>query len=80
VVWPAILPSVIAGSIFTFSLSLGDYISVNIVGGTSQMLGNLIYAQQTLDLPIAAATATLSVAVMAIYMLLVRRTGALDRL
>ena len=80
VVWPAILPSVIAGSIFTFSLSLGDYISVNIVGGTSQMLGNLIYAQQTLDLPIAAATATLSVVVMAIYMLLVRRTGALDRL
>ena len=80
VVWPAILPSVIAGSIFTFSLSLGDYISVNIVGGTSQMLGNLIYAQQTLDLPIAAATATLSVAVMAVYMLLVRRTGALDRL
>jgi len=44
------------------------------------MLGNLIYAQQTLDLPIAAATATLSVVVMAIYMLLVRRTGALDRL
>ncbi len=80
VVWPALLPSVVAGSIFTFSLSLGDYISVNIVGGTSQMLGNLIYAQQTLDLPIAAATATLSVAVMAVYMLLVRRTGALDRL
>ncbi len=80
VVWPALLPSVVAGSIFTFSLSLGDYISVNIVGGTSQMLGNLIYAQQTLDLPIAAATATLSVAVMAVYMLMVRRTGALDRL
>jgi putative spermidine/putrescine transport system permease protein len=80
VVWPALLPSVIAGSIFTFSLSLGDYISVNIVGGKSQMLGNLIYAQQTLDLPVAAAAATLSVAVMAIYMLLVRRTGALDRL
>jgi putative spermidine/putrescine transport system permease protein len=80
VVWPALLPSVIAGSIFTFSLSLGDYISVNIVGGKSQMLGNLIYAQQTLDLPVAAATATLSVVVMAVYMLLVRRTGALDRL
>jgi putative spermidine/putrescine transport system permease protein len=80
VLWPALLPSVIAGSIFTFSLSLGDYIAVNIVGGKSQMLGNLIYAQQTLDLPQAAAAATLSVVVMAIYMLLVRRTGALDRL
>ena len=79
-VWPAILPSVIAGSIFTFSLTLGDYISVNIVGGTSQMLGNLIYAHDARHLPIAAATATLSVVVMAIYMLLVRRTGALDRL
>ncbi len=80
VVWPGILPSVIAGSIFTFSLSLGDYISVNIVGGASQMLGNLIYAQQTLDLPVASATATLSVAVMAVYMFLVRRTGALENL
>ncbi len=80
VVWPGILPSVIAGSIFTFSLSLGDYISVNIVGGASQMLGNLIYAQQTLNLPVASATATLSVAVMAVYMFLVRRTGALESL
>ena len=80
VVWPALLPSIIAGSIFTFSLSLGDYISIGIVGGKSQMLGNLIYAEQTLNLPIAAAISTLSVIVMAIYMLLVRRTGALDRL
>ena len=80
VLWPALLPSIIAGSIFTFSLSLGDYIAVNIVGGKSQMLGNLIYAQQTLDLPQAAAAASLSVVVMAVYMLLVRRTGALDRL
>ncbi len=80
VVWPALLPSIIAGSIFTFSLSLGDYISIGIVGGKSQMLGNLIYAEQTLNLPIAAAVSTLSVVVMAIYMLLVRRTGALDRL
>ena len=80
VVWPLLLPSVIAGSIFTFSLSLGDYISINIVGGKSQMLGNLIYAEQTLDVPGAAATATVSVVVMAIYMLLVRRTGALERL
>lgn len=80
VVWPSILPSVIAGSIFTFSLTLGDYITIKIVGGASQMLGSLVYDQQSLNLPLAAATATFSVVVMAIYLLLVRRTGALDQL
>jgi putative spermidine/putrescine transport system permease protein len=80
VVWPNILPSVIAGSIFTFSLTLGDYITIKIVGGASQMLGSLVYDQQSLNLPLAAAIATFSVLVMAIYLLLVRRTGALDQL
>lgn len=80
VVWPNILPSVIAGSIFTFSLTLGDYITIKIVGGASQMLGSLVYDQQSLNLPLAAATATFSVVVMAIYLLLVRRSGALDQL
>ena len=80
VVWPSILPSVVAGSIFTFSLTLGDYITIKIVGGASQMLGSLVYDQQSLNLPLAAAIATFSVAVMGIYLLLVRRTGALDQL
>jgi putative spermidine/putrescine transport system permease protein len=80
VVWPAILPSVAAGSVFTFSLTLGDYITIKIVGGASQMLGSLVYDQQSLNLPLAAATATFSVLVMAVYLLLVRRTGALERL
>ena len=80
VVWPSILPSVVAGSIFTFSLTLGDYITIKIVGGASQMLGSLVYDQQSLNLPLAAAIATFSVVVMAIYLLLVRRTGALDQL
>ena len=80
VVWPAVLPSIIAGSIFTFSLSLGDYISITIVGGASQMLGNLVYGDYTLNLPLAAALATVSVLVMAIYLMLVRRTGALEEL
>ncbi len=80
VVWPNILPSVIAGSIFTFSLTLGDYITIKTVGGASQMLGSLVYDQQSLNLPLAAAIATFSVVVMAIYLLLVRRTGALDQL
>jgi putative spermidine/putrescine transport system permease protein len=80
VVWPSILPSVIAGSIFTFSLTLGDYITIKTVGGASQMLGSLVYDQQSLNLPLAAATATFSVVVMAIYLALVRRSGALDQL
>jgi putative spermidine/putrescine transport system permease protein len=80
VVWPLILPSVVAGSIFTFSLTLGDYITIEIVGGASQMLGSLVYHQQSLDQPLAAAIATFSVVVMGAYLLLVRRTGALERL
>jgi putative spermidine/putrescine transport system permease protein len=80
VVWPNIAPSVIAGSIFTFSLTLGDYITIKIVGGASQMLGSLVYDQQSLNLPLAAAIATFSVVLMAVYLVLVRRTGALDRL
>ncbi len=80
VVWPSLLPAAAAGSIFTFSLSLGDYITVQTVGGTSQMLGTIVFANQNLDLPLAAAVATLSVLVMVIYMTLVRRTGALEQL
>jgi ABC-type spermidine/putrescine transport system permease subunit I len=44
VVLPMVLPSVVAGSIFTFSLSLGDYITVQIVGGKTQLIGNLVYS------------------------------------
>lgn len=80
VVWPLVLPSIIAGSIFTFALSLGDYITVKIVGGPSQMLGNVVYDNQQLNLPLAAAMATFSVAIMVAYMSAVRRTGALDSL
>jgi putative spermidine/putrescine transport system permease protein len=77
---PMVFPSVIAGSIFTFSLSLGDYITVKNVGGTTQMLGNLVFDRQASDIPFAAALATVSVIIMVIYLALVRRTGALDSL
>jgi len=77
---PMIVPSLIAGSIFTFSLSLGDYIAVKNVGGTTQMLGNLVFDRQATDIPFAAALATVSVVIMVIYLALVRRTGALDNL
>ena len=77
---PMIVPSLIAGSIFTFSLSLGDYIAVKNVGGTTQMLGNLVFDRQATDIPFAAALATVSVLIMVIYLSLVRRTGALENL
>jgi len=80
IAFPMIIPSLIAGSIFTFSLSLGDYITVETVGGTTQMLGNLVYDRQATDIPFAAALATVSVVIMIIYLALVRRTGALDNL
>lgn len=80
VVLPVLAPSVVAGSIFTFSLSLGDYITVQLVGGTSQMLGNVVYQNFSVDLPFAAAVATLPVVVMVLYLLAARRTGALDSL
>lgn len=80
VVLPMVLPSVAAGSIFTFSLSLGDYITVQIVGGKTQLIGNLVYSNIELNLPMAAALATVPVVVIVVYLLAVRRTGALSSL
>jgi len=80
VVLPVLAPAIAAGSVFTFSLSLGDYITVQLVGGTGQMLGNLVYQNFSTDLPFAAAVAMLPLLVMAAYLLTIRRTGALDRL
>ncbi|MGY0490510.1 ABC transporter permease [Streptomyces sp. WG-D5] len=80
VLLPLVLPSVAAGSVFTFSLSLGDYIAVQIVGGKTQLIGNLVYSNITLDLPLAAALGTVPVVVIVLYLLAVRRTGALSSL
>ncbi|MEU5312435.1 ABC transporter permease [Streptomyces sp. NPDC021562] len=80
VVLPMVLPSVAAGSVFTFSLSLGDYITVGIVGGKTQLIGNLVYANIELNLPMAAALATVPVVVIVLYLLAMRRTGALSSL
>jgi putative spermidine/putrescine transport system permease protein len=77
---PMVVPSLIAGSIFTFSLSLGDYITVKNVGGKTQMLGNLVYDRQATDIPFAAALAIVSVVIIGIYLALVRRSGALENL
>ena len=82
VVLPIVLPSIIAGSIFAFSLTLGDYITINIVGGASQMLGNLIYTNvgTANNLPMASALALIPIAIMFVYLSAVKRTGALDSL
>lgn len=80
VVWPLIIPSIIAGSIFTFSLSLGDYITVQLVGGKAQMLGSVVYGNFSVNLPFAAAMATIPVVVMVVYLLIARRSGALEDL
>jgi putative spermidine/putrescine transport system permease protein len=77
-----ILPGIVAGSIFSFSLTLGDYITVNIVGGANQMLGNLVYANVGVanNLPMAAAIAIVPVVIMFGYLSAVRKSGALDNL
>ena len=82
VVLPLLWPAIIAGSIFSFSLSLGDYITVNIVGGANQLLGNLVYTNvgAANNLPLAAAIALIPIAIMIVYLTAARRTGALNNL
>jgi putative spermidine/putrescine transport system permease protein len=82
VVLPLAFPAVVAGSIFTFSLSLGDYVAVEIVGGTKQFLGNLVYDNigAANNQPLAAAVGLVPVVVMIVYLFLSRRAGALENL
>jgi putative spermidine/putrescine transport system permease protein len=82
VVLPLAFPAVVAGSIFTFSLSLGDYVAVEIVGGTRQFLGNLVYDNigAANNQPLAAAIGLVPVVVMIVYLFLSRRAGALENL
>jgi len=80
VIIPMIFPSVVAGSIFTFSLSLGDYITAQIVGGKLQMLGNVVQQTYVSNPPFAAAVATIPVVIVLLYLYAVRRSGALENL
>ena len=82
VVLPMAFPAIVAGSIFTFSLTMGDYIAVRIVGGTSQLLGNVVFDNSGAanNLPFAAAVATVPIVVMLAYLAAARRTGALENL
>jgi putative spermidine/putrescine transport system permease protein len=83
VILPLALPGLVAGSIFTFSLTLGDYITPLLVGGSnSQFIGNVVYDSVNIssNLPFAAAYATVPVIVMGAYLLIARRLGAFEAL
>ena len=78
VIAPIIFPSIVAGSVFTFSLSLGDYITAQIIGGKIQMLGNVVYQNYSLNLPFAATISIVPIAIMGIYLTAIRKVGALS--
>jgi putative spermidine/putrescine transport system permease protein len=78
VIVPLVFPAIAAGSIFTFSLTLGDYIAVNIVGGKTQLIANVISDQVTLNQPLAAAVAVIPLLAIILYLVAMRRTGALE--
>ncbi|HSW41718.1 MAG TPA: ABC transporter permease [Patescibacteria group bacterium] len=80
VILPLVLPSLVAGSIFTFSLTLGDYITPDLVAD-AKFIGNVIYDNSSLgNLPLAAAYSLLPIVVMTGYLLVARRLGAFDSL
>jgi putative spermidine/putrescine transport system permease protein len=81
VVFPLVLPGLVAGSIFTFSLTLGDYITPSLVGGAgSNFIGNVVYENVGVNanVPFAAAFATVPVLIMAVYLTAARRLGAFE--
>ncbi|MFN8160206.1 MAG: ABC transporter permease [Solirubrobacterales bacterium] len=80
IVLPISFPAVVAGSIFTFSLTLGDFITPSIVSPDTQFIGNVVYADITTNRPLASAFALVPIAVMVIYLLIARRLGAFEHL
>jgi putative spermidine/putrescine transport system permease protein len=80
VVLPLLMPSIVAGSIFTFSLTLGDFYVNRLLGGTTQFIGNNIYSNFSVNLPLAAAYATVPILIMVAYLLMARAAGALEEL
>jgi putative spermidine/putrescine transport system permease protein len=82
VVLPLAFPGVVAGSIFTFSLTLGDYIVPNVIGNSAFFIGSYVYTQQGAagNLPLAAAFTVIPILIMGGYLALARRLGAFDAL
>jgi putative spermidine/putrescine transport system permease protein len=79
---PLAFPGVVAGSIFTFSLTLGDYIIPGVFGNSSYFIGQAVYLQQGTagNIPLAAAFTVVPILIMSVYLLAARRTGAFDAL
>jgi putative spermidine/putrescine transport system permease protein len=80
---PLALPGIVAGSIFTFSLTLGDYVTPALVGGAgSQFIGNVVFESVGIanNVPFAAAYATVPLLIMAVYLVIARRLGAFEAL
>jgi putative spermidine/putrescine transport system permease protein len=82
VMLPLTLPGIVAGSIFTFSLTLGDFITPALVGGGpgTALIGSTVEANVGLNVPLAAALTAVPVAVMALYLVAAKRLGAFDAL
>ena len=80
VIFPLALPGVAAGSIFTFSLTLGDYIIPGVVGAPGYFIGQMVYTQQGTagNLPLAAAFSVVPIVIVTLYLALARRLGAFD--
>jgi putative spermidine/putrescine transport system permease protein len=82
VILPLAFPGVVAGSIFTFSLTLGDYIIPSVIGNSSFFIGRFVLTQQGTagNIPLAAAFTVVPVVIMGVYLLIARRMGAFDAL
>jgi putative spermidine/putrescine transport system permease protein len=82
VILPLAFPGVVAGSIFTFSLTLGDYIIPSVIGNSSFVIGQAVYSQQGTagNIPLAAAMTVVPIVIMLVYLLVARRLGAFDAL
>ena len=82
VILPLALPGIAAGSIFTFSLTLGDYIIPQVIGDSTLYIGQVVYMQQGVagNLPFAAAFSLVPIVVVGVYLWLAKRLGAFDAL
>jgi len=82
VILPLAFPGVVAGSIFTFSLTLGDYIIPQLVGPPGLFIGSMVYTQQGSigNLPMAAAFTVVPIVIVGLYLAIARRLGAFDAL
>jgi putative spermidine/putrescine transport system permease protein len=82
VIWPLAMPGVAAGTIFSFSLTLGDYIIPQVIGNSTLYIGQVVYRQQGVagNIPFAAAFSLVPIVIIGVYLWLAKRKGAFDAL